>query len=121
MKTDTFHEANGTEVKSKGRNNIQTRLGARTFVNISSQAYFNGTAGTQLFLEGNWIHNTKSPGVEMNGTALEQKGVRNIGEVKLGLNGKLNKNLQLWTNATAQAGSNHYRDLTGMIGLKYSF
>ena len=121
VKTDTFHEANGTEVKSKGRNNIQTRLGARTFVNISSQAYFNGTAGTQLFLEGNWIHNTKSPGVEMNGTALEQKGVRNIGEVKLGLNGKLNKNLQLWTNATAQAGSNHYRDLTGMIGLKYSF
>lgn len=121
VKTDTLHEANGTKVMPKGRNNIQTRLGARTFVNINSQAYFNGTAGTQLFLEGNWIHNTKSPGIEMNGTALEQKGVRNIGEVKLGLNGKLMQNLQLWTNATAQAGSNHYRDLTCMMGVKYSF
>lgn len=57
----------------------------------------------------------------MNGTALEQKGARNLGEVKLGLNGKLKRNLQLWTNATAQAGSNHYRDLTCMMGLKYSF
>lgn len=121
VKTDTLFEANGTNVTSKGHNNIQTRLGARTFVNINSQAYFNGTAGTQLFLEGNWIHNTKKPGVKMNGTALEQKGARNLGEVKLGLNGKLKRNLQLWTNATAQAGSNHYRDLTCMMGLKYSF
>mgnify|MGYP005933005553 FL=1 len=121
VKTDTLFEANGTNVTSKGHNNIQTRLGARTFVNINSQAYFNGTAGTQLFLEGNWIHNTKNPGVKMNGTALEQKGTRNLGEVKLGLNGKLKQNLQLWTNATAQAGSNHYRDLTCMMGLKYSF
>ncbi len=121
VKTDTLFEANGTKVTSKGHNNIQTRLGARTFVNINSPAYFNGTAGTQLFLEGNWIHNTKSPGVEMNGAALEQKGVRNLGEVRLGLKGKLMRNLQLWTNATAQAGSNHYRDLTCMMGVKFSF
>lgn len=121
IKTDSFHEDNGTKIKAKGRNNIQTRLGARAFVDINAHSYSKGTGGTQLFVEENWIHNTKAYGVEMNETTLSQRGARNLGEVKVGLNGKLTRNLHLWANASARAGTDHYRDLTGMIGVKYSF
>ena len=121
VKTDTFHEHNGTSVKSKGRNNIQTRLGARLMLDTNLRSYANGIGGTQLFIEGNWVHNTKSHGVEMNGTVLNQEGARHLGEIKVGLNGKPTDNLHIWTNVTARAGTHHYRDLTGMIGLKYSF
>lgn len=121
VKTETFHEANGTAVKSKGRNNIQTRLGTRALLDMYVSSYVKGVGGTQLFIEGNWVHNTKSNGVEMDGTVLNQKGARNLGELKLGLNSKFTRHLHLWTNATVRAGTNHYRDLTGMIGVKYSF
>ena len=121
VKTDTFHEHNGTAVKSKGRNNIQTRLGARLMLDTNLRSYANGIGGTQFFIEGNWVHNTKSHGVEMNGTVLNQEGARHLGEIKVGLNGKPTDNLHIWTNVTARAGTHHYRDLTGMIGLKYSF
>lgn len=121
VKTDNFHEDNGTKIKTKGRNSVQTRLGARALLDINVNSYTKGTDGTQLFVEGNWIHNTKSNGVEMGSTTLTQKGARNLGEVKLGLNGKLTRNLHMWANASARAGTDHYRDLTGMIGVKYSF
>ena len=121
VKTDTFHEHNGTAVKSKGRNNIQTRLGARLMLDTNLRSYANGIGGTQFFIEGNWVHNTKSHGVEMNGTVFDQEGARHLGEVKFGINGKPTDNLHIWTNVTARAGTHHYRDLTGMIGLKYSF
>ena len=121
VKTDTFHEHNGTTVKSRGRNNIQTRLGARLMMDTNLRSYANGIGGTQFFIEGNWVHNTKSHGVEMNGTVFDQEGARHLGEVKFGINGKPTDNLHVWTNVTVRAGSHHYRDLTGMIGLKYSF
>ena len=121
VKTDTFHEHNGTTVKSRGRNNIQTRLGARLMLDTNLRSYANGIGGTQFFIEGNWVHNTKSHGVEMNGTVLNQEGARHLGEIKVGLNGKPTDNLHVWTNVTVRAGTHHYRDLTGMIGLKYSF
>lgn len=121
VKTDTFHEHNGTTVKSRGRNNIQTRLGARLMMDTNLRSYANGIGGTQFFIEGNWVHNTKSHGVEMNGTVFDQEGARHLGEVKFGINGKPTDNLHVWTNVTVRAGTHHYRDLTGMIGLKYSF
>lgn len=121
VRTDTFHEHNGTRVKSKGRNNIQTRVGARLLFDTNVHSYAKGIGGTQLFIEGNWVHNTKNHGVEMDGTVLNQEGARHLGELKLGLNGKPTDNLHIWTNVTVRAGTHRYRDLTGMIGLKYCY
>lgn len=74
-----------------------------------------------MFIEGNWIHNTKDYGVTMNGVNLKQKGARNLGEFKTGVDSRLNPNLHLWANTAVRAGSYHYRDLSFMAGLKYSF
>lgn len=120
IKTDNFTESNGTRIKAVGKNNVTTRLGARTIFHLKNQANPN-YEGAQVFIEGNWIHNTKDYGVTMNGVNLKQKGARNLGEFKTGLDSRINPNLHLWANTAVRAGSYHYRDLSFMAGLKYSF
>ncbi len=121
VKSDSFTENGGSRVKFKGKDNVTTRLGIRTFVNLDQKSLTSDADGTQLFVEGNWIHNSKKFGVSLNETTLNQTGGSNLGEVKLGLESKFRKNLQVWTNAGVQAGKNHYRDLSAMVGLKYTF
>lgn len=120
IKTDNFTESNGTRIKAVGKNNVTTRLGARTIFHLKNQANPK-YEGAQVFIEGNWIHNTKDYGVTMNGVNLKQKGARNLGEFKTGVDSRLNPNLHLWANTAVRAGSYHYRDLSFMAGLKYSF
>jgi len=120
LRTDTLFESNGSEIKTMGKNNLTTRLGARTIINLKKQEN-ESLSGTQLFVEGNWIHNTKSYGIQMNGVSLKQRGSRDLGELKIGVEGRAASQLHLWTNAAARAGSGSYRDLTFMAGMKYSF
>lgn len=120
LRTDTLFESNGSEIKTMGKNNLTTRLGARTIINLKKQEN-ESLSGTQLFVEGNWIHNTKGYGIQMNGESLKQRGSRDLGELKIGVEGRAASQLHLWTNAAARAGSSSYRDLTFMAGMKYSF
>ncbi|HGX9522486.1 autotransporter outer membrane beta-barrel domain-containing protein, partial [Escherichia coli] len=83
-------EANGSRIENDANNNIQTRLGFRTF--IRTQEKNSGPHGDDFepFVEMNWIHNSKDFAVSMNGVKVEQDGARNLGEIKLGVNGNLN-------------------------------
>ncbi|EOM6376011.1 TPA: autotransporter YcgH, partial [Escherichia coli] len=80
-------EANGSRIENDANNNIQTRLGFRTF--IRTQEKNSGPHGDDFepFVEMNWIHNSKDFAVSMNGVKVEQDGARNLGEIKLGVNG----------------------------------
>lgn len=75
----------------------------------------------QFFVEANWLHNTKTFGVSMDNQVVHQKGAKNIGEVKIGGEGKVTKAVHVWANVGAQFGSQSYKVLTGMIGVKYVF
>lgn len=48
-------------------------------------------------------------------------GSRNIGELKMCVEGQLSSRLQLWGNVAQQIGDNGYSDTQGMLGMKYSF
>ncbi|AFJ48946.1 sensor histidine kinase/response regulator BarA [Shimwellia blattae DSM 4481 = NBRC 105725] len=50
-----------------------------------------------------------------------QAGARNIGEVKVGVEGQINPRLNLWGNVGTQMGDEGYHDSTAMIGVKYHF
>ncbi len=75
-------EANGSRIENDANNNIQTRLGFRTF--IRTQEKNSGPHGDDFepFVEMNWIHNSKDFAVSMNGVKVEQDGARNLGEIK---------------------------------------
>ncbi|MGT6228099.1 autotransporter YcgH [Escherichia coli] len=114
-------EANGSRIENDANNNIQTRLGFRTF--IRTQEKNSGPHGDDFepFVEMNWINNSKDFAVSMNGVKVEQDGARNLGEIKLGVNGNLNPAASVWGNVGVQLGDNGYNDTAVMVGLKYKF
>lgn len=114
-------EANGSRIENDANNNIQTRLGFRSF--IRTQEKNSGPHGDDFepFVEMNWIHNNKDFAVSMNGVKVEQDGARNLGEIKLGVNGNLNPAASVWGNVGVQLGDNGYNDTAVMVGLKYKF
>ncbi|XPE67642.1 autotransporter outer membrane beta-barrel domain-containing protein [Shigella flexneri] len=61
-------------MENYANNNIQTRLGFRTF--IRTQEKNSGPHGDDFepFVEMNWIHNSKDFAVSMNGVKVEQDG-----------------------------------------------
>ena len=50
-----------------------------------------------------------------------QDGTRNIGELKLGMEGKLNHNLNIWSSVAQQLGDAGYSNTAVILGLKYAF
>ncbi|MCV5454652.1 autotransporter outer membrane beta-barrel domain-containing protein [Escherichia coli] len=46
---------------------------------------------------------------------------RTLGEVRTGVEAKVNNNLSLWGNVGVQLGDKGYSDTQGMLGVKYSW
>ncbi|WPM84337.1 autotransporter outer membrane beta-barrel domain-containing protein [Apirhabdus apintestini] len=46
----------------------------------------------------NWLHNTRSFATKMDGVNVSQDGARNLGEVKVGLEGQITPRFNLWGN-----------------------
>ncbi len=44
-----------------------------------------------------------------------------LGEVRTGVEAKVNNNLSLWGNVGVQLGDKGYSDTQGMLGVKYSW
>jgi autotransporter family porin len=121
VKADSHTEANGTRVGSEGDGNLMTRLGVRTYLKGHSKLDDGKDREFQPFVEANWIHNTKNFGAQMNDVSSSMDGTKNIAELKVGVEGQLNKNLNLWGNVTSQVGDKGYSDNAAMIGVKYNF
>ncbi|CFQ59637.1 autotransporter protein [Yersinia frederiksenii] len=119
VKADDHKEANGTRVSGEGDGNIQTHLGVKAFMNRYSDK--NKEHAIQPFVEANWIHNTKDFGVALDNAMVKQDGAANIAELKLGVEGQLNKKVNLWGNVGQQIGNKGYSDTAVMFGVKYNF
>nr|WP_081005588.1 autotransporter outer membrane beta-barrel domain-containing protein [Trabulsiella odontotermitis] len=112
----------GTCFESGGDDNIQTRLGVRTYLNSHHKMDDGKQREFQPYLEVNWIHNTETYGVSNDGRSISRNDTENLAEVRAGLEAKLNNNLSLWSNAGVQfTGPRKYSDLQGMLGVKASF
>ena len=114
-------EANGSRIENDANNNIQTRLGFRTFIRTQEKNSGPHGDGFEPFVEMNGIHNSKDFAVSINGVKVEQDGARNLGEMKHGVNGNLNPAASVWGNVGVQLGDNGYNDTAMMVGLKYKF
>ncbi|WP_445298357.1 autotransporter outer membrane beta-barrel domain-containing protein [Escherichia sp. E4702] len=119
---DNAHNRNdGTRIETQGAGNIQTRLGVRTYLNSHHKMDESKQREFQPFVEVNWIHNTETFGVKMDGVSISRDGVRNLGEIRTGVEGKVNTNLSIWGNVGVQTGDKGYSDTQGMLGVKYSW
>ena len=121
LHADDHTEFNGTQVKSGGSDNVQTRLG----VKISRDGVSDADKGKDklftVYTEANWIYNSQLVGTTMDGVDVQQAGSRNIGELKVGAEGQLNKQANLWANVAQQLGDDGYSDTSVVVGFKYKF
>ena len=121
VKADGHREANGTLISGEGDGNVQTRLGVRTFLKGHSAIDDGKDREFKPFVEVNWLHNTRNFGTRMDGVSIRQAGARNMGEIKTGVEGKINPKLNIWGNTGVQIGGKGYNDASAMVGVKYSF
>jgi autotransporter family porin len=122
VKADDHKESNGTNVQFDGDGNVQTRLGVRAFIKGHNAKIDNGKDRTfEPFVEANWLHNTHDFSASMDGVSVKQVGARNIGELKTGVEAKLNNNVNLWGSVAQQMGDKGYSDTQATVGFKVNF
>lgn len=117
VKADRHQEVNGTIV-GKNDDNIQTRLGVRLYKKMM------GESGRwhQPYAEVNWHHNTSTYDISMDGDRdFSTYGMRNVFELKLGYEGQISKNMQLWGNIFGGLGTQGSYTYGARVGLKYTF
>ena len=121
IKAEDHTERNGTRVTGNGEGNIMTRLGVRTYLKGYAKPDEGKARTFEPFIEANWIHNTRQYQTVMDGVSVRQSGNRNLGEIKTGVEAKLNKNLNAWGNIGVQMGDTGYSNATATLGIKYNF
>lgn len=121
VQADSHREANGTRVKDNTDGNLMTRLGVKAFINGHNAIDDGKSREFQPFVEANWIHNTKTTSVKMDDVSNDMRGTKNIGELKVGVEGQITPRLNVWSNVAQQIGDKGYSDTRGMLGVKYNF
>jgi len=113
VKANNATDKSGTEYRQLGRNNVTLRLGSRFMIQKEN--------GLTAFTEGNWIHNTKKAGVQMDSDCVYMEAGRNLGEFRVGFEGRLSKNLHGWLTGSIRGGKGGYHTESAQVGLKYQF
>ncbi|MBJ8363556.1 intestinal colonization autotransporter adhesin MisL [Citrobacter cronae] len=121
VQADSHREANGTRVKDDTDGNLMTRLGVKAFINGHNANDDGKSREFQPFVEANWIHNTQTASVKMDDVRNDMRGTKNIGELKVGVEGQITPRLNVWSNVAQQVGDKGYSDTRGMLGVKYNF
>ncbi|HAW3030588.1 TPA: autotransporter outer membrane beta-barrel domain-containing protein [Escherichia coli] len=121
VKDSDHTRKDGTRIETEGDGNVQTRLGVKTYLNSHHQRDNGKQREFQPYIEANWINNSKVYAVKMNGQTVSRDGARNLGEVRTGVEAKVNHNLSLWGNVGVQLGDKGYSDTQGMLGVKYTW
>lgn len=121
VQADSHREANGTRVKDNTDGNLMTRLGVKAFINGHNAIDDGKSREFQPFVEANWIHNTQTASVKMDDVRNDMRGTKNIGELKVGVEGQITPRLNVWSNVAQQVGDKGYSDTRGMLGVKYNF
>ncbi|WP_058758779.1 autotransporter outer membrane beta-barrel domain-containing protein [Pantoea dispersa] len=119
VKADDVKEQNGSRVQGTGQDNLQSRLGVRTSLRTLLDPQ--SQSAIEPYAEANWLHNSKAFGTALNGVNIQQAGTRNAAEMKLGVDARLNANVNLWGGVAQQLGNHSYSDTSAVAGVKVSF
>lgn len=113
--SDSILDQKGTRITIRDSNDVSTRLGAR----LSGRPVEAGAI--QPFVEINWWHGGADSGVLFDDALVDGDTTDNRAELKVGLQGDIAKNWQIWGHVGGQWGDHSYRRYEGMIGIKRHF
>nr|EGQ7344400.1 autotransporter outer membrane beta-barrel domain-containing protein [Enterobacter cloacae] len=121
ISADARYAPNGIYVQDEGQGNIQSRIGIKAY--LQGHSKFDDNSGREFkpYIETNWVHNTERYGVRMDGSQLTQDGMKDIAEVKTGIEARLASSTSLWGGIGVQIGEKGYSDTQGHLGIRYQF
>ena len=73
------------------------------------------------YIEANWIHNTNEYGVLYGEHPYYMEGGSDLGELRMGLEGRMTTNWLGWLTLGTQRGRHGYHNETILAGLRYMF
>lgn len=114
-------ESGGTRIQDSGQGNLQSRLGVRLYLRGHRKEDDGKGREFKPYVAADWLHNSKNFGVKMGDTQLNEEGARNIGQLKLGVQGQISHDLNMWGGVAQQIGDKGYHDTSAMIGVKFGF
>lgn len=117
VRSRNLRQADGARVKFQPGSRVQTTVGVRAAAQIRTGL----TATVTPHVEVNWLHTTKGYSVAMDEVKAEMNSGRNIGQLKLGIQGELHRNVSLDAGLFHNRGTDRYRETGGNISLTYRF
>ena len=117
VRSNDFHQADGTRVDFLNHARLQTAIGVHAAAQISTGL----TTMITPHVEANWLHATQGYGVKLDDTSARMDNGRNIGQLKLGLQGDLNRRMSLNLELFHLQGNGGYRETGGNLAAKYRY
>lgn len=117
VRAENFHEADGTRVDFLNGSRLQTAVGVRAAAHISTGL----TSVITPHVEANWLHSTRGYAVRLDDMASNMDSGRNAGQLKLGVEGELNRSLSVNVELFHNQGNGGYRETGGNLMAKYRY
>lgn len=110
--TDSY----GMRMSDDDASGVTSRVGGRVYLRDG-----NNQMNAQPFLEGNWLHSTAKNSLRFNGEKVSDDTPGNRFEAKVGVQGEIAPNVQIYSHVGLQWGKDQYGRTEGQLGLKYRF
>ncbi|MGH8040198.1 MAG: autotransporter outer membrane beta-barrel domain-containing protein [Stenotrophomonas sp.] len=111
-------ESNGTHVAVSEAGRLRSRVGVRVFGHDTSD----GINRVQPYLTANWYHNHGAANaVWLDDVSLSGAAPKDVYEGKAGVQLQLGRGMTAWGELNASRGSNDFRTVGAMMGLKYDW
>lgn len=111
---DNYVDSTNTSIQARDSGEITTRLGLR----LTGLYQFTGYR-VLPFLETNWWNGGRDNSVAFDDQVVDNGVPSSHYEAKLGAQVEIGENWSIWGHLGAQAGSDSYSRLEGMLGMKY--
>lgn len=114
---DVHREVNGTEVRSVDAGGLVSRLGARAYARpIGTDMH-----RVQPFVEANWWHHEGHEAFGFNQYVERLERAADTYEAKLGVQAELADAWTGWMQLAYRDGDGEYRDVEGLVGVKWGW
>ncbi|MEG0186400.1 MAG: autotransporter outer membrane beta-barrel domain-containing protein, partial [Stenotrophomonas sp.] len=114
---DRVVEANGTVVESRDKDSTTTRLGVRVYTRSLTQQQ----GQVQPFVAVNWWSGGNDAAIAVDGERLRRQLPRDIYEAAAGVQVNLSGGWRGWGQLSRQSGGMGFSDVSGQLGLSYSW
>lgn len=113
VRSDSFRETYGTHIDFTNHARTKTVLGLRASAHIPTGL----NSLITPHVEANWLHTGREYGVNMNEERADMHSGRNIGQLKLGLDGDVDQRLSINVALFHNQGNAGYRETGGNLAI----